>query len=75
MNKIYDNGESLLGSIYNVKEYICRNAEDISEIEDLINYLEDFDEDTIVAINYDNGMVYHIDYWIKNNIVGGAINE
>lgn len=69
MNKIYDNGEMVLGTIYDVKNYICRHCDDMSEIKDIIHDLEDFDEDTIVAINYDNGMGYSIDYWTKQDIV------
>ena len=69
MDKIYDNGEMVLGNVYNLKDYICRNCEDCEEIKEIIKDLEDLDEDTIVALNYDNGMVYYIDYWSKNDIV------
>ena len=70
MKEIYDNGEMVLGSVYYVKEYICKNCEDIEEVKDLVNDLEDLDEDTIVAINYDNGMGYSIDWWTKKDKVG-----
>lgn len=69
MNNIYDNGEMVLGSVYNVKEYICRNADDIEEIKDLVEDLEDLDEDCIVMVNYDNGMGYSIDWWNKSHLV------
>lgn len=69
MNNVYDNGEMVLGSIYNVKEYICRNADDIEEIKDLIEDLEDIDEDSIVMVNYDNGMGYSIEWWNKSHLV------
>ena len=69
MNNVYDNGKIVLGNIYNVKDYICRNCEDLEEIKGLIEDLEDYDDDTIVAINYDIGMGYLIEYWTKNNIV------
>jgi hypothetical protein len=69
MNNVYDNGKIVLGNIYNVKDYICRNCEDLEEIKGLIEDLEDYDDDTIVAINYDIGMGYLIEYWKKNNIV------
>lgn len=69
MNNVYDNGKIVLGNIYNVKDYICRNCEDLEEIKGLIEDLEDYDDDTIVAINYDIGMGYLIEYWEKNNIV------
>ena len=69
MNKIYDNGTMVLGNVYNLKDYICRNCEDYEEIKEIIKDLEDLDEDTIVAINYDNGMGYSMDYWNKDSIV------
>lgn len=69
MNNVYDNGEIVLGNIYNVKDYICRNCEDLEEIKEIIEDLEDYDNDTIVAINYDVGMGYLIDYWKKDSIV------
>jgi hypothetical protein len=69
MNNIYDNGAIVLGTIYNVKEYLCKNCEDFDDIKEIIEDLENYDEDTIVAINYDMGMGYNIDYWRKNDIV------
>ena len=63
MDKVYDNGTTILGNICNVKEYICRNADEIWEVEYLIKDLEDYDENTIVAVNYDCGMGYSIEYW------------
>lgn len=69
MNKIYDNGEMVLGTIYNVKDYLCKHCDDVSEIKDIIDDLENEDEDTIVAINYDHGMGYSIDYWTKQDVV------
>ena len=69
MNNVYDNGKIVLGNIYNVKDYICRNCEDLEEIKGLIEDLEDYDNDTIVAINYDVGMGYLTEYWGKDTIV------
>lgn len=40
MNNVYDNGKIVLGNIYNVKDYICRNCEDLEEIKGLIEDLE-----------------------------------
>jgi len=69
MNNIYDNGTNVLGTVYNVKEYIARNCEDFEEIKELIEDLEDLDADAIVNVNYDNPMGYSIDYWNKKDIV------
>ena len=66
---VYDNGEIILGKVIWVKEYICKNADDITEVKDLINDLEDLDADAIVGVNYDHGMGYSIDYWTHNDIV------
>lgn len=63
MKEIYDNGEKVLGRIYDLKEYICRNCEDITEVKEIIEELENYDEDTIAVINYSNGMGYLIDYF------------
>lgn len=69
MNNIYDNGSMILGNVYNVKEYVCRNSEETWEIEGLIKDLEDLDETDIVAINYDVPMGYTIDFWEEKDLV------
>ena len=43
MQNIYDNGEKVLGRIYDLKEYICRNCEDYEEIKEIIEELENYD--------------------------------
>lgn len=63
MDKVYDNGTAILGKVHDVKKYLIKYAEETWEVEDLIRDLEDFDESTIVAVNYDCGMGYSIDYW------------
>lgn len=69
MKNVYDNGRIILGEVIFVKDYICKNAEDINEIADIIEDLEDLDADAIVAVNYDNPMGYTIEYWHKDHIV------
>lgn len=69
MDKVYDNGTMVLGNVKNLKEYICRNCGDLEEVKEIIQDLEDLDEDTIVALNYDCGMGYSIEYWNKDSIV------
>lgn len=68
-DSVYDNGTIILGKVKWVKDYICKNADNITELKDLIHDLEDLDADTIVAVNYDLGMGYSIDYWTYNDIV------
>lgn len=69
MNKIYDNGEIVLGAVAHVRKYLVENAEETWEIEDILEDIKDLTDDTIVAINYDHGMGYSVDWWTRNNIV------
>ena len=75
MEKIYDNGELLLGEVKKIKEYTLKQYNNgIIDEEfkvDVLNDLKDFKDNTIVAINYDNGMGYSIDYWDDSDVIGG----
>ena len=69
MQNIYDNGEICLGEVGKIRQQLIDNAEETWEIEDIIEELKEFEDNTIVAINYDNGMGYSIEYWtIKDKI-------
>ena len=70
MNDLYDNGEMLLGAKKNIVNQIYNNMleeEDDEEYMQILEDLKDLKDDTIVAINYDNGMGYSIDYWTKED--------
>ena len=69
MDCIYDNGEMCLGKVSDIIKYLLDNAEETWEIEDIIIDLRDLEDDTIVAINYDHGMGYSIDYWTEKDRV------
>ena len=69
MNKIYDNGTIILGSIIDIKEYICKNCENFEEVKEIIEELENYDSDSIVAINYDNGMGLSYDFWTERDMI------
>ena len=70
MNNVYDNGTMVLGSVENVRKYLIKNMEEEDlGAKDILNDLKNEPNDTIVAINYDLGMGYSIDYWQKNDIV------
>ena len=70
MNNVYDNGTMVLGMVENVREYLIENMEEEElGIKDILNDLNNELNDTIVAINYDCGMGYSIDYWTKEDIV------
>ena len=74
MNNIYDNGEIIIGKAKDILQYQAKHQCDLDEQdykdikEDLERYLK-CDENIIVAINYDNGMGYTIDYWDTKDIV------
>lgn len=70
MNNIYDNGTMVLGCVENVRKYLIENMEEEDlGVKDILNDLEYELNDTIVAINYDNGMGYSIDYWQESDKV------
>lgn len=69
MNKIYDNGEILLGKVKDIIEYTKKQETIDEEMEEILQDLKDFEDNTIVAINYDNGMGYTIDYWDEKDIL------
>ena len=70
MKDIYDNGDTILGTIYEVKDYMCKNCKNYEEVKDIVEELENYDEDTIVVVNYSNGMGCYVEnYWRKNNKV------
>ena len=68
MNNIYDNGSIMLGNVKMIREEIKKEIElDIDmcfvDMGEILKDIEDLDDNDIVAINYDNGMGYSIDYW------------
>lgn len=69
MQNIYDNGRLCLGEVGKIRQQLIDNAEETWEIEDILEELKEFEDNTIVAINYDNGMGYSIEYWTKKDIL------
>lgn len=72
MNKVYDNGTILLGTKKDIVEQIYNNMleEEQDELyQEILEDLKDYKDNTIVALNYDNGMGYSIDYWEKEDII------
>ena len=73
MNNIYDNGELLLGKKQDILKYqtmlINENLIDKEDYEEITEYLQELEDDTIVCINYDNGMGITFDIWDKSDIV------
>ena len=69
MNKVFDNGTMILGQKDKVYKYLIDNAEETWEIEDILHDIEELKDNTIVAINYDLGMGYSVDYWEESDVV------
>ena len=69
MEEIYDNGEMCLGEVKKIIEYFNTTGADIEEYEEVLEELKKLNDDDIVAINYDNGMGYSIDWWTKDDKV------
>ena len=69
MQNIYDNGRLCLGEVGKIRQQLIDNAEETWEIEDILEELKELEDNTIVAINYDNGMGYLIEYWTTKDII------
>lgn len=69
MQNIYDNGRLCLGEVGKIRQQLIDNAEETWEIEDILEELKEFEDNTIVAINYDNSMGYSIEYWTTKDII------
>ena len=69
MQNIYDNGRLCLGEVGKIRQQLIDNAEETWEIEDILEELKELEDSTIVAINYDNGMGYSIEYWTTKDII------
>lgn len=69
MQNIYDNGRLCLGEVGKIRQQLIDSAEETWEIEDILEELKEFEDNTIVAINYDNGMGYSIEYWTTKDII------
>ena len=72
MNKIYDNGYLMLGEYKQLLEFANKQLIDNEDDELILTIkqeLEDLqlDDDTIVCINYDNGMGNTYDWWDKKD--------
>ena len=73
MKKIYDNGEVMLGEVIKIVEYteeqFIKGLIDEEFRNDIINDLKTYENNEIVAINYDCGMGYSIDCWSPKDII------
>ena len=74
MNKIYDNGAIMLGTVRDIYNYYySNNCESIrdGELTALIDQLRELGGNTIVAINYEHPMGVTYNYWYENDMIKG----
>lgn len=64
---VYDDGERLLGNVKDVKKYMVENCEEYEEVEEVIKELCYFDDNTMVVVDYKNGMGFVIDKWTEKD--------
>lgn len=73
MENIYDNGTVILGEVKKIKEYSRKQLEnkiiDEEEYLDIMNELKYFEDNNIVAVNYDCGMGLSIEGWSPKDII------
>ena len=74
MNRIYDNGAIMLGNVKMVREEIQKEIKEnvdmfCADMEEILKDLEELSNETIVAINYDCGMGYSMDYWHEDDVI------
>lgn len=73
MDKIYDNGTVMLGNVKKIKDYTERLFKDkrIDEEEylDIKKELSYFEDNQIIAINYDCGMGLSIEDWSPEDVI------
>lgn len=66
MNKIYDNGYKLLGTVKDIRKDIENNirTSDMEEqLYEILEELKEYKDNDIVVIDYDNPMGYTIESW------------
>lgn len=68
MNKLYDNGEMLLGRKNDIEKYclklIIQGDEMLTETaKETLEEIEDYNDSDILCINYDTGMGLEIESW------------
>ena len=74
MNKVYDNGEMLLGKKNDIEKYclklIIQGDEEIAKnAEDILEEIKEYDDSDILCINYDFGMGLLIKNWKERDEV------
>lgn len=69
MTKIYDNGTYLLGRKKDIYEMAIPRANDDQAALELLYELKDYDDESILCIDYSNPLGYSIIEWKSNNVL------
>ena len=69
MTKIYDNGTYLLGRKKDIYEVAIPRANDDQAALELLYELKDYDDESILCIDYSNPLGYSIIEWKSNNVL------
>ena len=69
MNKIYDNGYCLLGKVEDILNFCDMESIDDETTIDMINELKLYDKNSIVCVNYDNGMGCIIEEFTESEVI------
>ena len=77
MTKIYDNGTYLLGRKKDIYEMTIPHVNDDQEALELLYELKDYDDESILCIDYSNPLGYSIIEWKSKDALnkGGKENE
>ena len=77
MTKIYDNGTYLLGRKKDIYEMALTHANDDQTALELLYELKDYDDESILCIDYSLPLGYSITEWKSKDIInkGGKENE
>lgn len=77
MTKIYDNGTCLLGRKKNIYGIALTRANDDQAALELLYEIKDYDDESILCIDYSNPLGYSITEWKSKDVInkGGKENE
>ena len=77
MTKIYDNGTYLLGHKKDIYEMALTHANDDQAALELLYEIKDYDDESILSIDYLHPLGYSITEWKSKDIInkGGKENE
>lgn len=77
MTKIYDNGTHLLGRKKDIYEMALTRANDDQAALELLYELKDYDDESILCIDYSHPLGYNITEWKSKDAInkGGKENE